>query len=116
MDLLVLLDSKDLFTSLPTKRNSIDKSIYADVNITRLEFECGKVNESFWIPGSVNLADPGTKANSPLIHSLQLLLFKKSLPIIVYSKENQSRNNKLGLEIYIYINKTQKPKLKENEY
>ena len=35
VNLLVATDSKDLFNSLSTKRNSIDKSIRGDVNLIR---------------------------------------------------------------------------------
>lgn len=66
MDLLIALDSKDLFQSLSTQRNSIDKFIRADVNVIRHEFETQNVHKIMWIPGKQNLADPGTKAGSPL--------------------------------------------------
>lgn len=42
--LIVALDSKDLFTSLSTQRQSIDKSIRADANVIRYAFERGYVN------------------------------------------------------------------------
>ena len=66
IDLLLALDSKDLFDTLSTCRNSADRSIRADVSVIRYEFEKFKLNRIFWIPGKVNLADPLTKANSPL--------------------------------------------------
>ena len=34
-----------------------------------------------WIPGSINLADPGTKSDSNLTQSLQLLLVGGAVPI-----------------------------------
>lgn len=42
--LIIVIDSKDLYTSLSTQRNSIDRSIRADVNIIRFDFEIGNVN------------------------------------------------------------------------
>ena len=64
--LMVALDSRELFSPLSTKRNSIDKSICADVNCIRYEYETRNVDEVIWIPGNVNLTDPGTKTGSPL--------------------------------------------------
>ena len=34
-----------------------------------------------WIPGSINLADPGKKPDNNLTHSLQLLLVGGAVPI-----------------------------------
>lgn len=50
-DLWVAVDRKDLYTSLSTQRNSIDKSIRADVNIIRFYFETKIFNRIFWILG-----------------------------------------------------------------
>lgn len=59
---LVIVDnSKDLFTFLSIQRNSIDRSIRADVNIIHLEFETGSADKIIWVPGSVNFVDPNTK-------------------------------------------------------
>jgi len=69
------LDSKDLFTSLSTQRNSIDRSIRGDVSCIRFEFQTGNVERISWIPGKLNLADPLTKKDSPLTDMLQLSLF-----------------------------------------
>lgn len=81
IDLLIAVDSKDLFETLSTCRNSIDRSIRADVSVIRYEFETQKVNRIFWIPGKVNLADPLTKPNSPLTQALQLTLFSGDISI-----------------------------------
>lgn len=77
MDIRVRLcvDSKDLFTSLSTQRNSIDRSIRGDVGCIRYEFQTGAVEKISWIPGTTNLADPLTKKNSSLTDVLQLTLF-----------------------------------------
>lgn len=79
-ELIVVLDSKDLYTSLSTQRQSIDRSVCADVNYIRYQFEIGNADRICWIPGRLNLADPGTKPDSPLIHALQLLMFSGQLP------------------------------------
>lgn len=94
--LYIALDTKDLYTSLSTKRNSIDKSIRADVNVIRFEFECCNFNRIIWIPDSVNLADPGTKANSPMIDALQLMQFTGSIPLDFIGHESTSSNRSLG--------------------
>ena len=44
------VDSKDLFTSLSTQRNSIDRSIRGDVGCIRFKFETGSVDKISWIP------------------------------------------------------------------
>ena len=55
------VDSKDLFTSLSTQKNSIDKAIQGDVGCIRFEFQTGAVDMVSWIPGNINLADPLTE-------------------------------------------------------
>lgn len=42
--------------SLSTRRNSTEKSIRADVNFIRFEYEVGNIDEMCWLPSSVNLA------------------------------------------------------------
>lgn len=75
------VDSKDLFTSLSTQRNSIDRSIRGDVASIRYEFQVGNVRQISWIPGKLNLADVLTKKDSPLTDALQLTLFTGRLHI-----------------------------------
>ena len=107
MDLIVVLDSKDLYTSLSTQRKSIDRSVRADVNYIRYQFEISNANRICWIPGRLNLADPGTKPDSPLIHcikglsgfdkacqALQLLLFSGILPFGFPQMESTSAADK----------------------
>lgn len=83
MDIRVRLcvDSKDLFTSLSTQRNSIDRSIRGDVGCIRYEFQTHAVEKISWIPGKTNLADPLTKKDSSLTDTLQLTLFSGRLCI-----------------------------------
>lgn len=47
------VDSRDLFTSLSTQRNSIDRSIRGDVACITYEFETGTVESISWIPGKI---------------------------------------------------------------
>lgn len=91
------VDSKDLFTSLSTQKNSIDKSIRGDVGCIRYEFQTGAVEKISWIPGSVNLADPLTKKDSSLTDALQLTLFTGRLCIDLDSvSETKSSENNFG--------------------
>jgi len=96
VELIVIVDSKDLYTSLSTQRNSIDRSIRADVNVIRFEFETNSVNEMVWVPGSLNLADPGTKPDSPLTQPLQLLMHTGMIPIDLNRQESRRTDQPLG--------------------
>ena len=80
VELIVIIDSKDLYNSLSTQRQSIDHSVRADVNFIRYEFEVCNADRICWVPGRLNLLDPGTKHDSPLTQSLQLLMFSGKLP------------------------------------
>ena len=75
------VDSKNLFTSLSTQRNSVDRSIRGDVACIRFEFQVGNLDQITWIPGKTNLADALTKRDSPLTDALQLTLFSGLLNI-----------------------------------
>ena len=89
------VDSKDMFTSLSTQRNSIDRSIRSDVAFIRFEFQVGSVDKITWIPGKLNLADVLTKPDSPLTEALQLTLFpgKLQLDFDGQSKTKTSEKN-----------------------
>ena len=71
----ICVDSKDLFTSLSTQRNSIDRSIRSDVACIRFEFQVGSINKITLLPGKLNLEDALTKRDSPLTEVLQLTLY-----------------------------------------
>lgn len=94
--LMVITDSKDLFTSLSTQRNSIDKSIRPDVNVIRYEFQTKSVDEIVWLPGKVNLADPGTKRDSALTDTLMSLLHTGRIPVAFDQLLSKSYDRSLG--------------------
>lgn len=96
VELIIILDSKDLFTSLSTQKNSIDKSVRADVSVIRFEFECGNVSTFKWIPGKNNLADPGTKPDSPLTESLCITLAEGRLSVDFNDAESRRYDRPLG--------------------
>lgn len=77
----VLVDSKDLFATMSTQRNSIDKAIRSDIGALRYEFETQVVNRISWIPGSINIADALTKRDSVLKDALLLLMFTGQLKV-----------------------------------
>lgn len=80
-DLVIVVDSKDLFDSLSTCRSATNKSIRADLSLIRHEFETQHISRMIWIPGNINPADAITKPDSPLTQTLQLLMFSGELPI-----------------------------------
>lgn len=57
IDLLIVVDPKDLYTTLTTKRQSIDCSIRGDIEVIRYEFEMRNVAKVVWIPGEANPAE-----------------------------------------------------------
>lgn len=62
---LVIVDSKDLYHTLSSERNPVDKAVRPDVNSLRF------LSETFidlfaWIQGSANAAQVETKTDSPL--------------------------------------------------
>ena len=75
------VDSKDLFSSVSTQRNSIDQFIRGDVSSIRFTFHTGSVKKISWVPGNINLADPLTKKASQLTELLQLTLLTGRLRV-----------------------------------
>ena len=96
VNLFVVVDSKDLFTSLSTCRTPEDKSIRADVQLLRYNFETEQLNKLIWIPGSANPADPLTKKDSLLSEVLQLMLFQGRLPLDLSRMEDRPAAASLG--------------------
>lgn len=70
----IMLDLKDLYTCLLTKRNSVEKSIGADANCIRFHFERRNVARIVSIPENLHFADPSTSFDSPLTASRHLTL------------------------------------------
>ena len=94
--LIIALDSLDLFTALSTQKNSIDKSIRADVNVIRYEYETQHADDMIWIPGRVNLTDPGTKTDSPLTQAMIQTMACGKLSIDLSEAEARSSDRSLG--------------------
>ena len=71
----IVVDTKDLYDTISTKRLPTDKTIKGDVSSLRYDFEVSVINRIIWLPGKFNIADPLTKRNSPIEKSLQLTMF-----------------------------------------
>lgn len=81
------------------QRNSVDKSIPADVSVIRYEFETNKVKKMILVPGRLHLADPGlsgTIPDSPLRQDLQLLMHDGIFPFSFNEAETRSSDRSLG--------------------
>ena len=94
--LWIVVDSKDLFSTLSTCRLATDRSIRGDVSSIRFEFATKNVSSMIWVPGKINLADPGTKPDSQLTQTLQVLLESGCLPINFSDAIIQSSNPSTG--------------------
>lgn len=81
LDLWIAVDSKDLFSSLSTCPLAADGSIRGDVSFIRFDFFTKTISQIIQVPGSINLADPGTKTDSNLAQTLQILLVSEYIPI-----------------------------------
>lgn len=66
---MMIVDSKDPYHALSSKRNTIGKSVRPDVNSIHFHFET-EIDFFVWIRGSLNLADIGTKRDSDLTETL----------------------------------------------
>lgn len=92
--LIVVLNSKDFYSSLSTQRQSIDKSFRADVNYTRYQFEVGNADRICWVPRRLNLADAGTKSDNSLTQPLHLLLFFRGISFFFPELEASNTKDK----------------------
>lgn len=96
------LTSRDLLTFLSTQRNSVDKSIQADIKViryehkTRYEYETHNVDEIVWMPGQTSLTDPASKNDSLLSVALQLTLSCGKIGIEISQHVRQSAIRPLG--------------------
>lgn len=90
------VDSKDLFNSLWTCLNSVDRSIRRDVSLSRHNFETRQILRIFWIPGKLNPADPLTKTSSQLTETLQLFMYSGLLPTDFSASEHRDSEQFLG--------------------
>lgn len=81
VELIVFLDSMDLFISLYTQKHAGDPYIPPIVETIRFVYETNGIDEAFWLPGSPNLADPRKKTDNPLIQPIHKIFVVVSLPL-----------------------------------
>lgn len=74
MNLIISVDSKDLYSALSTQRLSTDKAMRGEIGIIRYEFEIGAISEHIWIPGKLNTVETRTKFDSTLVPAVHDLL------------------------------------------
>ena len=79
--LAIVIDSKNLFTTLSTCRLDSDRSTLGDVSSIWFEFATKNVSSMIFVPGKIKLAYPGTELDSSLTQALQLFLECTCLPI-----------------------------------
>lgn len=94
----VFLNAKDLFRTLPTCRNSIDRLIRAEgiFIFNRYYFVTKNVNSMICVPVKVNLSDVLTKTSSPFSQTPQLTMFFNELSIDVSDALTRSSNQFTG--------------------
>lgn len=92
----MIVDYKKFYTSLFTRRNSIDRSICADVNIIRFEYEVITIDVVRWILGTVKLADHGTNTDSPICQLLQVLMHFGKIPLDLSRHESRCHDRSVG--------------------
>lgn len=60
---------------------SIYRSIRADIDVIRFEYQTGCIGVIFCLPGTLDLADTGTRTNSHFSQSLQLSMYSAKIAI-----------------------------------
>ena len=95
--LKICFDSKDLWDSLTNCHEPTDKSVKANVNVIRYEFETKKVSQMTCIPGKINPSDDLTIKDSPMKNPLQLMLFTGEIAITFSQGKTKNLNVSTGL-------------------
>lgn len=91
-----IVDSKNLYTFLSSRQNSIDRSTRANFHVIQLEYEVGNIDELFWLPGSTNLTDSLTKTDSTPCQALQLLMHTRRISLDVSKHESRRYDRSFG--------------------
>lgn len=96
IDLIIVVDSKDLYTTLTTKRQSIGRSIRGDIGVIGFELEVRNVSKIIWIPGKLDPADARTKFDSPLTSVVAEMLSSGKILFTPSQSESCLSNRWLG--------------------
>lgn len=100
---MIALDSKDMFTTLFTQRNSTYKSNRANVNVTRYENEAIHADDIIWISRKVNNSDHRTKTDSMLtqvlvykmVHgTISIFSSRQKFPLLTIIRDEFQKNKK----------------------
>lgn len=100
--LIPALYSGDLFTSMCNldsclkQRNSVETSILCNVNVIHHAFEGRFVEEAASTPGKSSIADLGKESESPLNHTVWILMETMRVPFSFVGAETLSRHRSLG--------------------
>jgi len=92
----IAVDSMDLWNTLTTCHEPNDKSVCADVKVIRYEFETKNISWMRWIPGKINLSDPTTKKDSPMVQALQLMMYDGEIPIDLTDAKMRHSSQSIG--------------------
>lgn len=103
--LVVVVESEDLFKSLTTRRQSIDRSIRGDNGVVRFEFETTNVSKIISFPEKLNLPDVETSLNSLLLFAIAQMLSTGKIPFSPFSFESCSSHRPLGQRPQIFLEK-----------
>lgn len=90
-----------MYNSLSTYRNAVDRSIRADINIIRYEYEIGAIRNIVWIPGSTSPADPATKKDIALTYAVKLMMHSGVIPF--YFSKADSPSAQLSKTIFLWL-------------
>ncbi|PXF42688.1 hypothetical protein BWQ96_07574 [Gracilariopsis chorda] len=94
--LWIVVDLKDLYGTLTTCRNAVNRSMRGDVSVIRYEFETGNIESMLWIPGRLNCADPLTTNDTPMYGSLELMLYDGKISLEFRQAIASSSNTSTG--------------------
>lgn len=96
LDLVITVNSKDLYTTLTAQRQSVDRPIRGDVGVLRFEVDVKNVSKVAWIPGKLNPADIGTKLDSQLTLVIAQMLATGRIPFSTDRTISCSSDDSLG--------------------
>lgn len=93
---IIVVDSKEIFTTLFTQRQSIDMSIRGDVSVIWFKYKKKALLNIVFGPRKLNLAGTGTKLDGLLNDALLHLLQSPFLLFELEDRESKSSNHPFG--------------------
>ncbi len=92
----IIVDSKNLWDSMSSWREPLDRQIRPDMALLRHDYERKLINEMVWIAGTINPADVLTKEASPARSILQLIFNGAKLTISISPQDVRDNMKSLG--------------------